>query len=233
MQQPTLEMIERPPYPIRAALYFVEGGHYLFRTFGAAVEPRRGKKVARAEGVKFVRSSDVAAAFSGQDLDSGWLPAGVVRMGYSARGAWFVYGAPGQKVAVTLGERQARIPIPRTVLVGVGQTYYLFAQRGQHLEPHKDLCHAPFPNVYPDGRICWGQNNPPEAGPEKARGVWQLFFDAPFNGDLAGQKCRSHAGSVLDLLGALDGASKFPEGELITHTNSLEWTIKHLIGGER
>jgi hypothetical protein len=204
-----LEMIERPEYAIRAALYFIEGGHYLFRTF-------EGRGRSDADVSKFVRSTDVAAAFVGQELDTGWLPAGLVRMGYAACGPWFVYSAPGQKVTTWLGENErVEIPIPRTVLMGAGSNYYLFAQRGKHVDVNGALYHAPFPNVYPSGRICWGRNTPGEALAENARRVWDMFFEAPFNGDLCGGKCVSQGSDVRELLRSWKDKNKFPEDELI------------------
>ena len=72
----TSDLITAPPAPefnAEAELYFLPGGHYLFRRRSAA-------------GVtsKFVTAPDVAAAFTGQEMDSGWLPPGVMRIGRHA-----------------------------------------------------------------------------------------------------------------------------------------------------
>jgi hypothetical protein len=220
-----IDVPPKPDYPIRAALYFVEGGHYIFRSF-------EGASRVDADVAKFVRATDVAAAFSGHEEDTGWMPAGVARMGHSSSGPWFVYSAPAQKVDVILGSGDApvRVPIPRTILIGIGMTYYLYAQTKSHLEAWNNVFLAPFPNVYPDGRICWGRNMPPEAQAEKARNVWELFFEAPFNGDLAGQKCRSYPNDVRELLRIWKGKNKFPNDELITTRETLDYRLSVLIG---
>lgn len=213
--------IQDPPFEAEAALYFMAGGHYLFR---------------RADNgnyqSKFVTALDVAAAFSQHEVDSGWMPAGVVRCGHCAKGAWFVYSAPAQRVSVFLqGEpydQQIEIPIPRTVLLGVGESYYLWALKTSHFDPMEEAFRAPFPNIYGNTeKICWGTNRPGEADPGKAREVWDLFFRTPFNGDIADHKSVKASGDVRYMLDALAErkAKKYPADDLV----SMRWsTASHV-----
>ena len=85
-----IDFPEQPSFSVMASLHFLEGGHYLFQMREEA------KRVS-----KFVRASDVVAAFAGQEQDSGWLPAGLVRCGSNSKGDWFVYSAPAQKVELS------------------------------------------------------------------------------------------------------------------------------------
>jgi len=226
-----IEYIPRPQFKVLASLYFLDGGHYLFRY----TEDDR-------EASKFVTSVDVAAAFSMKEIDTGWLPAGIVRCGQNAGGPWFVYSTPAQKVKITL-EKYAMsganlpliVPAPRLVLIGSGNSYRLAAMHGKHFEHDNLAYHVPFPNVYPDGRICWGTNTPPEARPENARKVWELFFASPFNADLAGKKSHAHLKDVRDQLLELDrkGARSYPVNDLISMNISIERMVEHAIGGDR
>jgi len=215
--------VQDPPFEAEAALYFMAGGHYLFR--------RADKGNYQS---KFVTVRDVAAAFSQQEIDSGWLPAGVVRCGHSAKGPWFVYSAPAQKVTIYMTPPKGfssapidlTIPIPRTVLMGIGSDYCLWAMKSTHFELDEDAYHAPFPNVFSEAeKICWGTNRPGEAEAGKARKVWELFFQTTFNADLASQKSVTHPEDVRLLLLELGGKNKFPTSELLT----TRWNIRQAV----
>jgi len=186
-------------------LYFLDG-HYLFR-----------RKSADGWINKFVTAADVQAAFTGQEQDSSWLQAGVVRVGKTARGAFFVYSAPAQKAELWLGDERLSVPLPRTVLLCVGDEAYLFALNEIHFSPTARALIAPFPNVGSDGKICWGRNAKPVADPARARQMWELFFGSPFNHDYVGNKCVSEKDDVRVLLRGLAGKHKFPAAELLVH----------------
>lgn len=223
----TIASISPPPEPAfnySAALYFLAAGHYLFRS-----HDKHGAVIS-----KFVTANDVGAAFTGQDQDSGWLPPGVVRCGAGAQGPWFVYSAPRQKVECTIEDHgQFTIPIPRTVLLGIGASYYIWALQAKHFEPQADPYKAPFPNVYPSGQICWGAHTPPEADPQNARQVWELFFRLPFNQDLAGNKSNAHKDNVIDHLVTLaeSGANTYPHDDLVgIHPGAIQNRINNILG---
>lgn len=193
------------PFATLGALYFLDGGHYLWRELD-------GKSFKS----KFVTAADVIAAFTQQEQESGWMPAGVVRCGRSVKGEWFVYSAPAQKRKVILetDEASIKIPLPRTVLLGIGQEYYLWAVDGAHFDPKMGTFHAPFPNVYSDGKICWGENKPGEAKAGRAREVWEMFFSTPFNAHLANGKSRTERTDVRQALRKLEGKLIYPTGDL-------------------
>jgi hypothetical protein len=205
IEQPAvITFVETPPFTTNGILYFLDG-HYLFRY------PKDGAMVS-----KFVTAADVAAAFSRSEQDTGWLPAGVVRTGSNVKGPWFVYSAPEQKREIWIDQdEQITVPIPRTVLLGIGGTYYLWALAGKHFNAIELAYRAPFPNIYPNGKICWGTNTPPAANAQTAREVWDLFFKSPFNGDLATTKSISHPNDVRAKLRELAGTRNYPLKDLV------------------
>jgi PRTRC genetic system protein B len=208
--------MDDPDIPYQAALYFLEGD-YLYRC-------RTGSALTS----KFVTAKDLAAAFAHVEQDSGWLDAGVVRSGYGPRGTWYVYWAPPQQVEIRIGEEEPiHVPIPLTVMMGRGTDYYLWALRGQKFAPGETVFQAPFPNVYPDGRICWGQNKPGQADPRRAPKLWSTFFTTPFNHDLANGKSRGEIKDVTNRLKKLADRNKgsYPTRDLI----STERTVDSLI----
>lgn len=125
---------------------------------------------------KFVSPEDVAQAFGKITYDTGEIPEGIIRMGRGAAGYWGILRTKPQIVEMSfLDDDPISAPIPGCILLGVDNTYRIFAE-------HKgSLYHAPFDNVYDNGDICWGKNSVPTV--KKAQDLlkaWTLFWAAPF-----------------------------------------------------
>ena len=216
----SLAEIEDPPFDVRGTLFFLEG-HYLFRY--------------RADGgihTKFVTPKDLAAAFSKSELDTGWMPAGIVRAGDCAKGPYYVYTAPAQKVKVVLDLKDGEavtIPIPRTVLMGIGSAFYLWAMKNEHFEADSGAFQAPFPNVYLGGKICWGANSPGQAEVKQARQTWELFFASPFNQDLSGNKSLEQRQDVRVMLRKLVDKNKYPLGDLMDYNATIGYMVEEIL----
>jgi hypothetical protein len=203
-------------------LYFTHSGDYIFR-----------QVVDGATRSKYLNARDVASAFGDRTDDSGWLPEGILRLGYGRSGAWYVYvRAPGE-AEIRLAEKERvrtlSIPIPGTILVGMGVKYFLLCYPGNILDLDKPICNAPFPNVNLDGQICWGKNQPPAVCTQTAETAWKLFFESTFNADLANNKCRSYPGDVRKLLRKLKEEIVFPDEELIRKDHSVRAYLERLI----
>jgi hypothetical protein len=219
----SFSVIEDPKFEVRGMLYFLEAD-YLFRYKG-----KSGMQT------KFLTSGDLAAAFSQTEQDTGWLPAGVVRCGDSPKGKWFVYSAPAQKVETLLEEdgKPVSFPIPRTILMGIGSTYYFWVSKSRHFSADEQVCRAPFPNVYEDGHICWGSNTPAAAAPGIARKVWELFFATPFNAHLATGKSKTEKNDVRAVLHKLaeDNARVYPLHDLVETGSRIKDLVVSIKGG--
>lgn len=215
-----ISAIQDPKFEVRGTLYFLEA-QYLFRWMENG-----------SLRTKFLSSLDLAAAFNQTEQDTGWMPAGVVRAGNCAKGAWYVYSSPEQKVTVTLdpGEEPVTIPIPRLVMMGIGATYYLWAVKGVHFNPDEPAYKAPFPNVYSDGRICWGANSPGPVAPKAARGIWDLFFSAPFNKDLVDGKSKTDPDDVRKALHRLADKNRYPVGDLLETREKINYLVDMMVG---
>lgn len=193
---------------VRAQLLILDGQYLLhYPTF-----PDTAPGEARSH-YKFISPAAVQQAFSQIPLDSDWLYPGVVRCGWERGGeAWaalFIeagchnlrlklpppvprakrrlarFGATGEMVLVE------QVALPPLLLVGRGRDYRLFALGTTvSFNPKATLYLAPLPNVYPDGRICWGNIQPPLAQPT-ATGIgqaWQQFIGSDFTDHLANHK---------------------------------------------
>lgn len=216
------------PLPGEVAELIIADDQYLFRH-------REGER----EILKFVSPAAVRAAFSHEPIDSGWLPAGTVRWGLDLAGHWAVHFVPAQihtlrfspapGFADTSGLIQLRVPLPPLVFMGYATTYHVWALAHQGFNPHLNLHHAPLPNVHPDGLICFGANLPPDAA--RIGQAWQLFLEAPFNGDLASGKSRAQPNDVRVQLRSLADAHrpKYPLRDLVPTVQTVERAVEALL----
>ena len=130
--------------------------------------------------------------------------------------------------------KSLHLALPGLVFGGVGNTYYVWAVKGGdfyegasgqgsgQINPNARLYHAPLPNLYGDGHICFGNNAAPILkGGKELEAAWQLFLDSPFNGDLVAGKSKQHPRDVraklFDLVSRQQGRRpiKYPAPDLV------------------
>ena len=211
-----------------AALYFVQGGQFLFRW-------RENGSGFRS---KFVSPTDVKAALAKIETDSGWIPDGIQRVGESAKGPWFVLSIPAQKYSLNIVWSQAKIetifiPLPHFIYVGIGNDYHIWAIKEKAFSPQAQLFHAPLPNVGSGGAICWGGNNPGPAEAHIARRSFDRFIFSPFNNHSVSGKSKKEPDDIRKYLQGLTiSKRKYPAGDLIPLSGShltVEERMRQLI----
>jgi hypothetical protein len=177
------------------------------------------------ERMRGVSPALLRKAFSAEAVDSGWLSPGVCRWGSRPEGDWMVKFYPASAHTLDLGEqhRTATVVLPSIVFGGIGNVYYVWATKTRTFSPHDRIFVVPLPNVYHDGRICFGNNTPPTLSWGEWDGIdtaWNLFVESPFNGDLAQQKSRAHPVDVREQLSAVDQRKRqrYPLSDLIPYT---------------
>jgi len=181
---------------------------------------------------KLIAHQDARIAFAKMEDDTGWLPDGVLRVGRNSRGAWVVYVAPPKVINISTDQNESlKIPIPMSLFVGWEHRYYLFALRGKMFDVDGAVYRAPYPNVYENGRICWGSHKVPVVTPDNIRQTWQFFFATTFNEHIASGKTKTHSDNALDLLRKLSAARKriFPVKELVQQAHSVNTCIDTLL----
>lgn len=181
---------------------------------------------------KLIAHQDARIAFTKMDHDTGWLPGGVLRAGRNTRGAWVVYVAPPQTINIATDQNEIlTIPIPMSLFVGWAHRYYLFAMKGKVFDVNSPVYCAPYPNVYDNGRICWGSHKVPIVTPLNIGQTWKLFFATTFNAHIASGKTKSHPDNALNLLRELSAAKKrsFPAGEFVRHAYSVSSCLDNLL----
>lgn len=190
-------------------------------------------------------TAKLAKAFGSLAVDSSWLPPGICRWGRQAAGDWMVrWYPPGQYILQFGNPEHASsfslvVPLPGIVFVGIGKTYYVWSLKEQTFSPQALLYAAPLPNVYSEGKICYGSNSPPAVSSSNWQTVetaWELFVTTPFIADLSSNKSQSHPEDVRDFLRQLakENRSSYPTEDLIPYANSLtvERAIHALLGAK-
>lgn len=233
MNQTETQTIFVPPTDAKAALFFLEG-HYQLRWREGSVER-----------TKFLSPSQIGKAFSVKDVfDSGWIETSVLRFALLAgkkHKILSILPAGRRKIFITdprsANEREiddentgeaileVEIPLPGLILLGFGQSYYLWATLDKNVTRKSTICAAPFPNLDNSGKICFGTNITPECRLETIESVWRLILDSPFNNHQNQNRCLSHPQDVRKLLLTLDGKKTFPKNAVIKtqHTVSELW----------
>lgn len=202
-------------------------GQLLFRT----------SKNGSGESYKFLNLETVAAAFRQVPVDSGWLPPGVMRCGSTAFGDFAVLSVPARvhplNVEAFRSSRNLslKVPLPAFVFLGIGKSYFVWSTNGD-FDPRAPLFHAPLPNVFENGSICWGSNKPPKASVDSIRKAWALFITSPFSGHAANGKSVRHNSDVRHLLCALDRKRRFPLGDLVQVHRTIAETVDRALGDE-
>jgi hypothetical protein len=159
---------------------------------------------------KLISYEALREAASRIPVESGWLPAEVVRWGHGGRlGEWVVaWIAPARYVLeLTEGvpgpdEKVIRVtaPLPGLVLLGGGTDYWIWAQKAERLEVHHELFRCPLPNVMQDAKICWGEVKPPIASPRSIMKAFDVFIKSTFNNHAAPGKSKRYPDDVRELL---------------------------------
>ncbi len=221
-----------PPADTRAALFFLEGHYQLNYREGSV------------ERTKFLSPAQIGRAFSVKDaFDSGWLETNVIRFAQEKKTHKILSLLPAGQRKIFITDPRARderetedegaddsileleIPLPTLLLLGSGQSYYLWATLDKTVSQKSKICAAPFPNLDSSGGICFGRNAAPECRLDTIESVWRLILDSPFNNHQAANRCRTHETDARKFLLALCSKKTFPKNALIKteHTVSELW----------
>lgn len=210
-------LLAHAPYDL--AILRTEGQYVLYY--------REGREVR----TKPVSADAVRGAFVEEPVDSGWLAEGIKRWGSGPAGTFLVkFIPPGfQTIYLTIGSSKdptpCKLPLPALVFAGVncavsgqgggsGTTYYVWALREEQFHASAKLWHAPFPNVYPDGHICFGDVRIPEISWKTVEKAWQLFLESRFTVSMVDGKSARHSADVREMLLACRSLSSYPVEDL-------------------
>ncbi len=179
-------------------------------------------RVSEAVTYKFLSPSAVTAAFSNEPIDSGWLPASIVRWGCSEQGEWMVqFYSPARYSLILSREGVETVvitsPMPAFVFFGRGNNYWLWALKDKQFNSQCQVYHAPLPNVMSTGAICFGDNSPPPCSPQGISEAWKLFWNSVFTDHVVDNKSKFYPKDVRHHLWLLHErkTKQYPTKDLI------------------
>ncbi|MBL8166363.1 MAG: hypothetical protein JNJ61_30540 [Anaerolineae bacterium] len=145
---------------------------------------------------------------------------------------------PPQKTGIFLDDAEValRVPLPGLVMIRVTASdkapqYGVYAVKRRPETLDAPLFHAPLPNVFGSGAICWGTVE--RVTDDALRRVslvpdWSMLLGSPFGNHACSGKSRSHPQDIRARLVALEAqkAKRYPLSDLIP----IKKTLAHLLG---
>lgn len=208
-----------------------------FYSFGVMLHKREGDQVSEYP----VDPAQVALALAAKvSFDTGLLSDRTLLVRQSGVTKTVVeYRAP-QKTGVYLdgSETALRVPLPGLLLIRVSSEgkqpqYQLYAVKRRPVTLREPLYHAPLPNVFGDGSICWG--TVPRVSEAALQGTsladdWAVLLGSRFGDHAVFGKSRTHPNDIRQALIALEErqARVYPKSDLIPSKT----TLAHLLGEE-
>lgn len=177
-----------------------------------------------------ISPEDLASALSKLPTSSGLLPPNTIGTGTVNGQRFYVLSVPPRRAELRIAGRKQPRPIqtPPLIWAGCGQDYRIFALNS--LEPpqaQSALYHAPFPNTYPTGAICWGTTEPRgDAAPATMLTALAHYLEgSAFNQHLVQQRSRSHPRSIIAHYRQLSAETPYPLDDLVPAGHDLGWLL--------
>ncbi len=140
---------------------------------------------------------------------------------------------PPQKTGIYFDDAEAalRVPLPGLVMIRVTASdkapqYGVYAVKRRPETLDTPLFHAPLPNVFGSGGVCWGTVQ--RVADEALRGAslrddWAMLLGSPFGNHACSGKSRSHPQDIRAKLVALEAqkARRYPVSDLIPVRRTL------------
>jgi len=119
-----------------------------------------------------------------------------------------------------------RVPLPPLLLIASrneGWRFHIYAVKRRPASLNEPLYHAPLPNVFSEGGICWGNLSLPEVVNSDLKPLWTAFLGSSFGSHSASGKSRSHPDDVRKKLLALSDKKmkRYPLRDLVAHKYTL------------
>jgi PRTRC genetic system protein B len=162
----------------------------------------------------------------------GLLPSNVLYL-KSATDGYAVWHTPPQNVKLlfteSLGIPSGNANLPALIWRAGRNSLQLFAVAGDGYFEDTPLCHAPFFNVYEDGRVCMGNVQiriPKDCGLEQFMALWQDYFFQSYFSHLF-EKHQPVKGNIVQLWQSLIATQEtFPTEVLINNRYQLSHLIR-------
>lgn len=146
-----------------------------------------------------------------------------------------------QKTALFLEGSDAPVIIPLPEMVLFRRTtekglpeYRIFAVRERPTDLKTKLYHVPLPNIYDDGRICWGNVQQLQAQQLTSSILvedWKILLGTHFGSHSVTRKSKSHPGDIRQKYLEMENRKSrvYPKSDLIAANRTLEDVLEGLL----
>lgn len=177
-----------------------------------------------------VDPDDLAGALGKLPTHSGLLPPNTLGTGTVNGQRFYVLLVPPRPARLRVTGRKEPFPLqtPPLIWAGCGQDYRIFALPSlDSPQLQSPLAHAPFPNTYDPGSICWGSTERrPDAGTDTMLPVLDLYLEGSFFNSHFGQhRSQSKPRSVVTLYRSLCQDRPYPLDDLVPAGRELSWLL--------
>lgn len=200
-----------------------------FYSFGVMLRKQEGAAVSEYP----VDAAHVAAALASKTrFDTGLLDGNTLLVRQEGVKRTVVEYRPPGKTGIFLEgvETALRVPLPPLVLIRVttdgAPQYGLYAVKKRPSDMDEPLFHAPLPNVFTSGAICWGSVK--RVSDEALAGAslkddWTMLLGSPFGDHACSGKSKAHPSDIRKQLIELEGkkARVYPKRDLIPVKKTL------------
>jgi len=207
-----------------------------FYSFGVMLHKRDGERVQEYA----VDPVQVALALSARiTFDTGLLGGNTLLVRQDGMRKLVAEYRPPGKTGLYLdgSETPLRVPLPGLVLIRTtsddrNPQYHLFAVKSRPTALTTPLYHAPLPNVFGSGSICWGTVQRPTDAALKGASLaedWMQLLGSRFGDHAVNGKSQSHPRDIREKLIALEAskARRYPTSDLVP----LKRTLADVLGG--
>jgi hypothetical protein len=209
-----------------------------FYSFGVMLHKRDGDKVSEYP----VDPAQVALALSARvRFDTGLLSDNTLLVRQEGVKKTVVEYRPPQKTGLYLDESDTalRVPLPGLLLIRFttedkNPQYGVYAVKKRPVALDVPLFHAPLPNVFSSGSICWGTVQ--QVAETALNGTvlaqdWAVLLGSRFNDHGVSGKSKAHPADIRQMLIALEDrkARVYPKSDLLP----AKKTLAQVLGDER
>ena len=209
-----------------------------FYSFGVMLHKRDGDKVSEYP----IDPAQAALALSAKvRFDTGILSDNTLLVRQEGVKKTVVEYRPPQKTGVYLdgSETALRVPLPGLLLIRVtaedkNPQYGVYAVKKLPITLDAPLFHAPLPNVFSSGNICWG--TVPRVTDIALQSTtlaedWAVLLGSRFNDHGVSGKSKSHPSDIRQMLIALEGrkARAYPKTDLLP----VKKTLAQVLGDDK
>jgi hypothetical protein len=209
-----------------------------FYSFGVMLHKRDGDKVSEHP----VDPAQVALALSAKvRFDTGLLSYNTLLVRQEGVRKTLVEYRPPQKTGLFLegSENALRVPLPGLLLIrstteDKNPQYGVYAVKKRPITLNEPLFHAPLPNVFASGNICWGTVQRVSDTALQSTTLaedWAVLLGSRFGDHALGGKSKSYPQDIRQMLIALEGrkARAYPKSDLLP----VKKTLAQVLGDEK